>query len=305
MRVVEDLPLVPTTWIASKRRCGEPSAVIIRRIRSRPKRMPNSSSERRWRSACSCAPASRASPLRRRPPRAERGASSRPSPASLACLQVLHAGIAAWSVSGAGAACRRRCAARAAPVPSPLRSTLRTRPRSSSRSLDAEPRQPALRFAHQPHQARAVLVREPPPAAVEDASRPADSAAHGTLLARSIALLPPLRLRHRSRHGRDGSWNAQADSSRSERGVGLFGRGFGDERRREALLDGLLRDDALLHVAARGQLELHLEQDLLDDRAQTARAGFALEALLGDRRRASPRRRRARSRRRRRSAGTA
>ena len=30
---------------------GEPSAVIIRRIRSRPKRMPNSSSDRSWRSA--------------------------------------------------------------------------------------------------------------------------------------------------------------------------------------------------------------------------------------------------------------
>ena len=46
MRVVEDLPLVPSTWIASKRRSGDPSAVIIRRILSRPKRIPNSSSER-------------------------------------------------------------------------------------------------------------------------------------------------------------------------------------------------------------------------------------------------------------------
>src|SRR6476659_859363 len=51
MRVVEDLPLVPRTWIASKLRSGEPSAVIMRRIRSRPKRMPNSSSERSARSA--------------------------------------------------------------------------------------------------------------------------------------------------------------------------------------------------------------------------------------------------------------
>ncbi len=51
MRVVEDLPFVPSTWIVSKRRCGEPSTVIIRRMRSRPKRIPNSSSERRCASA--------------------------------------------------------------------------------------------------------------------------------------------------------------------------------------------------------------------------------------------------------------
>ena len=47
MRVVEVLPFVPTTWIVSNRRSGEPSTVIIRRMRSRPKRIPNSSSERR------------------------------------------------------------------------------------------------------------------------------------------------------------------------------------------------------------------------------------------------------------------
>src|SRR5690348_8180928 len=51
MRVVEDLPLVPSTWIASKPRSGDSSAVIMRRIRSRPKRIPNSSSERSARSA--------------------------------------------------------------------------------------------------------------------------------------------------------------------------------------------------------------------------------------------------------------
>ena len=51
MRVVEVFPLVPTTCTVRKRRCGEPSTVIMRRIRSRPKRIPNSSSERRWRSA--------------------------------------------------------------------------------------------------------------------------------------------------------------------------------------------------------------------------------------------------------------
>ena len=47
MRVVEDFPFVPRTWMLAKRRWGEPSAVIIRRIRSSPKRIPNSSSERR------------------------------------------------------------------------------------------------------------------------------------------------------------------------------------------------------------------------------------------------------------------
>src|SRR5450755_3178390 len=52
MRVVEDLPLVPSTWMLWKLRSGEPSAVIMRRIRARPKRMPNSSSECSWRSAC-------------------------------------------------------------------------------------------------------------------------------------------------------------------------------------------------------------------------------------------------------------
>src|SRR6476620_4958844 len=65
--------------------------------------------------------------------------------------------------------------------------------------------------------------------------------------------------------------------------AGLFGRRcLGHERGRVALLDRLARDDALLDVAARGQLELHVEQCLLDGRAQAARAGLALEALVGD-----------------------
>ena len=53
MRAVDDLPLVPTTWIARKRSCGLPSTVSSRRMRSSPKRMPNSSSESRWASASS------------------------------------------------------------------------------------------------------------------------------------------------------------------------------------------------------------------------------------------------------------
>src|SRR4051812_20094168 len=47
----------------------------------------------------------------------------------------------------------------------------------------------------------------------------------------------------------------------------------GDERGLDAALDRLLGHDALLDVAPRGQLELHLQEDLLDDRAQAAGAG--------------------------------
>src|SRR4051794_10913632 len=67
----------------------------------------------------------------------------------------------------------------------------------------------------------------------------------------------------------------------------LFGlfvlRGLGDERGLEALLDRLLGHDALLHVAAGRELELHVEERLLEDRPQAARAGLALERLVGDR----------------------
>ena len=51
IRTVEDLPFVPTTWIARKASLGAPSAVMSRRMRSSPKRMPNSSSESSHRSA--------------------------------------------------------------------------------------------------------------------------------------------------------------------------------------------------------------------------------------------------------------
>ena len=47
MRAVDDLSFVPTTWIERKRSCGELSAVMSRRIRSSPNRMPNSSSPSR------------------------------------------------------------------------------------------------------------------------------------------------------------------------------------------------------------------------------------------------------------------
>jgi len=64
MRTVELLPFVPTTWIAQKRSCGDPSTVRRRRMRSRPKRMPNSSRPSR----CSSARAALQLTSRRAPP---------------------------------------------------------------------------------------------------------------------------------------------------------------------------------------------------------------------------------------------
>src|SRR6266508_1337840 len=66
--------------------------------------------------------------------------------------------------------------------------------------------------------------------------------------------------------------------------VGLVdrGAGLGDERRLEALRDRLLRDHALGDVLARRQLEHDVEQRGLDDRAEAAGAGLALERLLRD-----------------------
>src|SRR5215471_17611861 len=54
-------------------------------------------------------------------------------------------------------------------------------------------------------------------------------------------------------------------------------RARGDERRLQALQDRLLGDHALGDVLARGQLEHHVEQRVLDDRAEAAGAGLALE----------------------------
>ena len=47
IRVTEDLPLVPTTWIEAKRCWGIPSAVLSLCIRSRPSFQPTGSSESR------------------------------------------------------------------------------------------------------------------------------------------------------------------------------------------------------------------------------------------------------------------
>src|SRR5439155_10917291 len=62
----------------------------------------------------------------------------------------------------------------------------------------------------------------------------------------------------------------------------VVGAGARDERRLDALLDRLLRDRALDDVLARRELEHHVEQRALDDRAQAARAGLACQRLLGD-----------------------
>src|SRR3954454_1323172 len=59
--------------------------------------------------------------------------------------------------------------------------------------------------------------------------------------------------------------------------------GARDERRLQPLLDRLLGDHALGDVLARRQLEHHVEQSILDDRAETACARLAVEGLVGDR----------------------
>src|SRR3954467_1415293 len=59
--------------------------------------------------------------------------------------------------------------------------------------------------------------------------------------------------------------------------------GLGDERGRDALLDGLLGHDALLDAAAGRRRDLEVEQGLLDDRARAAGAGLALQREARDR----------------------
>ena len=52
---------------------------------------------------------------------------------------------------------------------------------------------------------------------------------------------------------------------------------LGQQHRRLAVVDRVAGDDDLLHVGALGDVVHHLEQHLLDDRAQGAGAGLALE----------------------------
>src|SRR5439155_11660818 len=71
---------------------------------------------------------------------------------------------------------------------------------------------------------------------------------------------------------------------------GLFGELFGlivpgarNERRLETFFNRLLGDDALGDVLPRGQLEHHVEQRVLDDRAKATGAGLTCERAVGDR----------------------
>src|ERR671924_1118661 len=63
----------------------------------------------------------------------------------------------------------------------------------------------------------------------------------------------------------------------------LLRSGLGDERRLKLLLDRVPGHDALLDVTSGRQLELHIEQRLLENRAQSACTGLALEGLVSDR----------------------
>src|ERR671918_692357 len=89
-----------------------------------------------------------------------------------------------------------------------------------------------------------------------------------------------------------GAVRAGATTARKLLLRGLFGQLFGlfvqlapaggDERGPQALRDRLLRDHALGDVAPGGQLEHDVEQRRLDDRAEAAGAGLAVERLVGD-----------------------
>src|SRR5262245_47077886 len=76
---------------------------------------------------------------------------------------------------------------------------------------------------------------------------------------------------------------------RTDRLGRLFGQLFDlaaatgrDEGRPEVPLDRLLRDHALVHVLARRELEHDVEEGVLDDRAEAAGAGLALQGLVAD-----------------------
>src|SRR4051812_23479404 len=66
-------------------------------------------------------------------------------------------------------------------------------------------------------------------------------------------------------------------------GAGCLGAICEDDHGPLALQDRVLRDDALLHAGFGWKLIHHLEHRLLEDRAQAAGAGIALDGLLGDR----------------------
>src|SRR5262249_53345317 len=61
----------------------------------------------------------------------------------------------------------------------------------------------------------------------------------------------------------------------------LFQR-LNDQHQLDTALNNLLGHDALLNVAPKKQLELHLQQNLLDDRTQTTNTGLALQSAVGN-----------------------
>src|SRR3954466_179712 len=67
-------------------------------------------------------------------------------------------------------------------------------------------------------------------------------------------------------------------ATRDLRGVGV------DQQRLSVAGDGALVDHDLVDVGERREVEHDVEERALDDRAQAARAGAALERALGDRR---------------------
>src|SRR5436190_21936942 len=84
-------------------------------------------------------------------------------------------------------------------------------------------------------------------------------------------------------------------STSTESSADLLGRLFGElfglvvggrparhQRRLELLRDRLLRDRALDDIVPGRQLEHHIQERRLDDRAQSSRAGLALERLVRD-----------------------
>src|SRR5881394_1617729 len=84
-------------------------------------------------------------------------------------------------------------------------------------------------------------------------------------------------------------------STSTESSADLLGRLFGElfglvvggrparhERRLELLRDRLLRDRALDDIVPRRQLEHHVKERRLDDRAQSPRPGLAHERLVRD-----------------------
>ena len=162
---------------ARKARCGLPSAVSSRRMRSSPKRMPNSSSESRWASARSRRPAA----LIRAPSELRPAAR-----ASLSRSAWTTASAAPWPRSPRWRACPRRArsrprsrVARAPPRGAPRPRGRRRRRRAARRCRPGPGRWPPARVpsggpvdARQPRDVRRRCARSPRPPAAPAARGP-------------------------------------------------------------------------------------------------------------------------------------